>query len=69
MLGGTLENEGKAGIYQRTYEKSKEPPLDISATASMLVVVAPTISKRGMSRQMTDMVSLEATMSLSDFAV
>ena len=67
VLGGTLENQGKAGIYQRTYEKSKEPPLDISATASMMIVTAPTISKMGMSRKMTTSSNLETAMSISDF--
>lgn len=67
VLGGTLENEGKAGIYQRTYEKFREPPLDISATASMMIVTAPTISKMGMSRKMTTSANLETAMSISDF--
>lgn len=66
-LGGTLENNGKAGIYQRTYQKSKEPPLDISATASMMIVVAPTITRQGMSRQMTDAVALDSSLNLADF--
>lgn len=67
VLGGTLENDGKAGIYQRTYEKSKEPPLDISATASMMIVVAPTISKTGMSRQVCDQAGLETVQNIADF--
>lgn len=66
-LGGTIENNGKAGIYQRTYEKSKEPPLDISATASMMIVTAPTISKQGMSRVCTDMTELNIAQNLADF--
>ena len=66
-LGGTLENKGKAGIYQRTYEKSKEPPLDISATASMMLVVAPKIAKEGMSRQMTDAAELDIAQNIADF--
>lgn len=69
VLGGTLENNGKAGIYQRTYEKSKEPPLDISATASMIIVTAPAISKLGMCRQVTDEVSLNSAMNIADFAL
>lgn len=67
-LGGTIENNGRAGIYQRTYEKSKEPPLDVTATASMMIVVAPTIAKQGMSRKMTTTTDLNTTMNLSDFA-
>jgi hypothetical protein len=67
VLGGTLENQGKAGIYQRTYEKSKEPPLDITATASMMIVTAPAISKMGMSRKVTSNALLETAMNLSDF--
>ena len=67
LLGGTLENNGKAGIYQRTYEKSKEPPLDISATASMMIVASPTISKTGMSRKMCDQNTLNTVMNLADF--
>jgi hypothetical protein len=67
VLGGTLENSGKAGIYQRTYEKSKEPPLDISATASMMIVTAPAISKMGMSRKVTSNTLLETAMNLADF--
>jgi hypothetical protein len=66
-LGGTLENNGNAGIYQRTYEKSKEPPLDISATASMMIVTAPAIAKMGMSRKCADMLDLNATNDLADF--
>jgi hypothetical protein len=67
VMGGTLENSGKAGIYQRTYQKSVEPPLDISATASMMIVTAPTISKMGMSRKMTTSALLETAMNISDF--
>lgn len=69
VLGGTLENEGKAGIYQRTYEKSKEPPLDITSTASMMLVVAPSIARHGMSRKMTTGANLDSTMNLGDFAL
>jgi hypothetical protein len=67
VLGGTLENGGKAGIYQRTYEKSKEPPLDISATASMMIVTAPAISKMGMSRKVCELQDINDTMSIADF--
>ena len=67
VLGGTLENQGKAGIYQRTFEKSKEPVLDISTTASMMCVVAPTISKTGFSRQVTDANALAVAQNLADF--
>lgn len=69
VLGGTLENSGKAGIYQRTYEKSKEPPLDISATASMMIVTAPSISKMGMSRQVCTSAEINSTMNIADFSV
>lgn len=69
VLGGTLENNGKAGIYQRTYEKSKEPPLDISATASMMIVTAPTIAKTGMCRQVVTESDLNLAMNLADFAL
>lgn len=69
VMGGTLENGGKAGIYQRTYEKSKEPPLDISATASMLIVTSPMISKMGMSRVVTTQTNLEAAQNLADFTL
>lgn len=67
VLGGTLENNGKAGIYQRTYEKSKEPPLDISATASMMIVTAPSITKMGMSRVMTSLGDLDTAQNTADF--
>ncbi|MGL5923670.1 hypothetical protein [Chroococcidiopsis sp.] len=67
VLGGTLENGGKAGIYQRTYEKSKEPPLDISSTVSMMIVTAPSIAKQGFSRKMTDNSALEQAQNLADF--
>jgi hypothetical protein len=67
VLGGTLENAGKAGIYQRTYEKSKEPPLDITATASMMIVTAPAIAKKGMCRQVTTISNLQTTQNLGDF--
>lgn len=69
VLGGTLENAGKAGIYQRTYEKSKEPPLDISATASMMIVTAPSISKQGMCRQVTTTENLNTAQNIADFAI
>jgi hypothetical protein len=68
VLGGTLENNGKAGIYQRTFELKREPPLDISATASQMIVTAPTISKQGMSRQVTDQAQLDLAFNLADFA-
>jgi hypothetical protein len=69
VLGGTLENDGKAGIYQRTYQKSKEPPLDISSTASMMIVTAPAISKMGMSRQVCTTAAIDSTMNIADFAL
>ena len=68
VLGGTLENNGRAGIYQRTFEKSKEPPLDISATASMMIVTAPSITKHGLCRQVAQQADLSAVMNLADFA-
>lgn len=68
VLGGTLENGGKSGIYQRTYEKSKEPPLDISSTASMMIVTAPTISKMGMARKVASQAGLDTVQNLADFA-
>lgn len=67
VIGGTLENDGKTGIHQRTFEKSKEPPLDISVTASQMIVTAPMISKYGMSRQVTDTVALNAALNTTDF--
>ena len=69
VLGGTLENNGKAGIYQRTFEKSKEPPLDISTTASQMLIVAPSISRLGMSRKVTTPIILAATQNLVDFSL
>jgi len=68
-LGGTLENNGKAGIYQRTYEFKKEPPLDITSTASMMVVTAPKIAKEGMARKVCTLTNLEAAQHLEDFAL
>lgn len=67
VLGGTLENKGKAGIYQRTFQKSIEPPLDISTTASMMIVTAPSISKMGMARKVCTIQDLESTMHIADF--
>jgi hypothetical protein len=69
VLGGTLENNGRAGIYQRTFQKSIEPPLDISSTASMMIVTAPAISKMGMSRQVCTIAAIDATMNIADFAL
>lgn len=69
VLGGTLENNGKSGIYQRTYQKSIEPPLDISTTASMMIVTAPAISKMGMSRKMATLAQVQSTQNLADFAL
>ena len=68
-LGGTLENNGKAGIYQRTFEYKKEPPLDITSTASMMVVLAPKIAKEGMARKVCTLQNLEAAQHLDDFAL
>lgn len=67
VLGGTLENDGKPGIYQRTYEHLKEPPIDITATASMMIVTAPTIAKQGMSRKVCSQANLDSAMNISDF--
>lgn len=67
ILGGTLENGGKAGIYQRTYQKSIEPPLDITATASMMLVATPTIAKTGMSRKVAKNTNIATSVSLADF--
>ena len=67
-FGGTLENNGKAGIFQRTYEKSKTPILDISETASNMVIIAPEIARYGMARKVTTKTNLDATMNLADFA-
>ena len=67
ILGGTLENNGKAGIYQRTYQKSIEPPLDITATASMMLVAAPTIGKTGMARKVSKNTNIDSSVSLADF--
>lgn len=69
VLGETLENKGKTGIYQATRQEKAEPPLDITYTASMMLVTAPTISRLGMSRKMCDQVDLENSMNLSDFAL
>jgi hypothetical protein len=67
ILGGTLENGGKAGIYTRTYQKSIEPPLDISVAASMQLVAAPTIGKTGMSRKVAKNANIATSVSLADF--
>ena len=66
-LGATLENKGKAGIYSRTYQKSENPPLDITVTASMLLPCAPAISKLGFARKMSNITDLNATMNLTEF--
>jgi hypothetical protein len=67
ILGGTLENGRKAGIYTRTYQKSMEPPLDITATASMQIVAAPTIGKTGMSRIVCKQPDLDLVTNVADF--
>jgi hypothetical protein len=67
ILGGTLENNQRAGIYQRTYQKSIEPPLDITATASMMLVATPTIAKTGMARKVAKNANIATSVSLADF--
>jgi hypothetical protein len=69
VLGGTLENGGRAGIYQRTYQKSIEPPLDITATASQIIVTAPTIGKTGFSRKVCKLENIQTSVNTADFQV
>jgi hypothetical protein len=65
ILGGTIENGGRSGIFQRTWAKT--PILDISETASMQLIAAPTIAKVGMARRMAKAVNIASSISLQDF--
>jgi len=67
ILGGTIENGGRAGIFQRTW--SKTPILDISETASMQLISAPTIAKSGFARKFAKNVNIASSVSLADFHV
>jgi hypothetical protein len=55
-MGTPLEGKGKAGIYQRTYEKTQVPILDVTETISINLPVAVQISKLGMSFQVDGIV-------------
>jgi hypothetical protein len=67
ILGGTLENGGKSGIYVNTYTKAGDPPLSITNTASMQLISAATISKTGSARKMAKLANLEASENLAEF--
>ena len=65
ILGGTIEAKGRAGIFQRTWEKT--PILDISETASMQLIAAPTIGKTGSARKFAKQSLLETSVNLAEF--
>jgi hypothetical protein len=65
ILGGTIEGGGRAGIFQRTWQKS--PILDISETASMQLISAPTIGRTGSARKFAKQVNLESSVNLAEF--
>lgn len=67
ILGGTIENKGKAGIYTRTF--CKTPILDITESASMQLIAAPTIGKTGFARKFAKNSNVLAAVSLADFQV
>lgn len=65
ILGGTIENNQRAGIFQRTWQKT--PILDISETASMQLIAAPMIAKVGMARKCAKNTNIASSVSLADF--
>jgi len=65
ILGGTIENNQRAGIFQRTW--SKTPILDISESVSMQLIACPTIAKCGMARKVAKNVNIASSISLADF--
>lgn len=67
ILGGTLENGGRSGVYVNTYTKAGDPPLSITNTASMQLISAATISKTGSARKMAKLANLEASENLAEF--
>lgn len=50
-MGGTIENDDKEGIFQRTYEKEKVPALDVTQVVSVSLPISVMISRLGGSRQ------------------
>lgn len=67
ILGGTLENGGKAGIYVNTYTKDGDPPLSITNTASMQLIACPTIGRTGSARKFSKQTNLETSVNLAEF--
>jgi hypothetical protein len=65
ILGGTIENNQRSGIFQRTWQKT--PILDISESVSMQLIAAPTIAKCGMARKVAKNVNIASSISLADF--
>lgn len=52
-MGGVIENEGKSGVYQRTYQDPLVQSKDISEVLARILPVAPEISKYGFSRKIS----------------
>ena len=50
-MGGVIENDGKSGIYQRTYQDPIVQAKDVSEVLARIIPVAPEISKKGFSRR------------------
>jgi hypothetical protein len=65
ILGGTIENNQRSGIFQRTWQKT--PILDISESVSMQLIAAPTIAKTGLARKVAKNVNINNSVSLADF--
>ena len=50
-MGGVIENDGKSGIYQRTYQDPLVQSKDVSEVLARILSVSPEISKYGLSRR------------------
>ena len=50
-IGSTIELKGQSGIFQRTYEKSLSPTIDVTEVVANILPTAPLISKRGFSQK------------------
>ena len=50
-MGGVIENDGKSGIYQRTYQDPLVATKDVSEVISRILAVSPEISRKGFSRK------------------
>lgn len=67
VFGGVMENGDKGGIYINTYEKSKNPPCDVTASASSPLAVCSTISRTGLCRKVTTQTKLDENIDIAAY--